>query len=163
MSAMDKLLGFMGIDRPEEDVYEDGPEEDDGYVENPPKEKFEMPSIQDTVQPETKVRQFERKTGQTAKKRTNVMNDVAIRVFKPVAYDEAREIVMTLMENKIVVLNFENVEISTSQRVLDIVTGACIAIDGNLQKMSDFIFIAAPHNVDISGAFQDSLTGTMAF
>ena len=38
-------------------------------------------------------------------------------------------------------------------------TGACIAVGGNLQKISNYIFIATPASVDVSGEFQDSLTG----
>ncbi|MBR5356732.1 MAG: cell division protein SepF, partial [Lachnospiraceae bacterium] len=67
--------------------------------------------------------------------------------------------VETLLENKTVLINFEGVDISISQRVLDIVTGACIAVGGNLQKISNFIFIATPASVDVSGEFQDALTG----
>lgn len=164
MGAMDKLLGLFKIDAGEEDEAYDYDAEDDGFVENP-QEKLRVPVkepvVKETsrvdVQDDNKVRPFERKVVQPtqAKKRINDMNDISVRVFKPKAFDEAREIAETLIERKIVVMNFEGIDLSVSQRVLDIVTGVCIAIDGRLQKMSNYIFIAAPGNVDLSGEFQD--------
>ena len=37
----------------------------------------------------------------------------------------------------------------------DFISGSCYALDGNLQKISNFIFIATPDSVDISGDFQE--------
>ena len=87
------------------------------------------------------------------------MTDSSVCVFKPTGFEESREIVDTFLEDKTVVMNFEGVDLAISQRILDIVTGACIAVGGNLQKISNYIFIATPASVDVSGEFQDSLTG----
>ena len=85
------------------------------------------------------------------------MNESEVCIFKPQAFDEAREIVETLIDGKTVLLNFEGIDLSISQRVLDVITGACIAENGNLQKISNYIFIATPSTVDVSGATQDTL------
>lgn len=156
MGAMDKLLGLMNINR-QDDEYDDYAEDDDGYVDN----KQHIASDFEPEPEENKVRTFERERKPIAppqpfKKRTNTTmanNDISVKVFKPQGFDEAREIAETLLENKIIVLNFEGVDISVAQRVLDIVTGACIAINGKLQKMSSSIFIATPENVDITGEY----------
>ena len=87
------------------------------------------------------------------------MNESSVCVFKPQSFEEAKEIAETLLSNNTVILNFEGVDLQISQRVLDIVTGTCIAIGGNLQKLSNYMFMATPASVDVSGEFQDTLTG----
>lgn len=156
MGVMDKLLNIMKIgDDNDEDEYYD--EEEDGYVEEKPQVKEREPE----KQPEEKVvRPFERKPA-PAKKKVIGMNDSTVCVYKPTSHEEARGICETLLDGKTVVLNFEGVkDISTSQRVLDIVTGTCIAIGGNLQKISNYIFIATPASVEVSGAFLDDQTSS---
>ena len=37
--------------------------------------------------------------------------------------------------------------------------GSCYAIDGNLQKISNYIFIITPPSIEISGDFQEILSG----
>ena len=34
-------------------------------------------------------------------------------------------------------------------------SGGCYAIQGNLQKISGYIYLVTPHSVDITGDFQD--------
>ena len=130
------------------DDYED--EEDEDYVE--PKAPEPRPEEVEKPKPGTK-------RPEQARKRIN-MSDGSVRVFKPVAFDEAKEIVDALLAKETVLMNFENTDIQVSQRVLDIVAGACMAVDGNLQRISNYIFIATPDTVDVSGDFQDSLLGT---
>ena len=45
------------------------------------------------------------------------------------------------------------------ERIIDFISGSCYALDGNLQKISNYIFIATPNSVDISGDFQDLFGG----
>ena len=152
MGFMNKIAGYMkfGEDGADDEYYE----EDDGYVE-----EREVKAEREEQPEETKVKTFQEKKAQPQpqKKRTIQMNDNNVCVFQPKAFDEAREIAETLLENKIVLMNFEGVDLSISQRVLDIVTGTCIAIGGNLQKISNYIFLATPASVDVSGNFQDTL------
>jgi len=44
-----------------------------------------------------------------------------------------------------------------AQRIFDFSSGACFALNGNLQKVSKFIFLITPSNVDISGDLSDIL------
>lgn len=80
-------------------------------------------------------------------------------VIKPRTMEDAREITETLLANCTVVLNMEGLELEVAQRIIDFASGSCYAIDGNLQKISNYIFIITPASVDISGDFQEILTG----
>ena len=59
------------------------------------------------------------------------------------------------MEGKSVVLNLEGMKLDLAQRIVDSVSGGCYAIQGNLQKISGYIYLVTPHSVDITGDFQD--------
>ena len=56
-------------------------------------------------------------------------------------------------------MNLEGIEIGQAQRIIDFASGSCYAIDGNLQKVSNFIFIITPSGVEVSGDFQEILNG----
>ncbi|MBQ3790621.1 MAG: cell division protein SepF [Lachnospiraceae bacterium] len=83
-------------------------------------------------------------------------------VIKPTSVEEAREITETLLEDRTVVLNLEGLDVDIAQRIIDFTSGSTYAIDGNLQKISRYIFIITPASVDISGDFQDLLAGSMS-
>ena len=76
-------------------------------------------------------------------------------VVKPTTVEDAREITETLLLNRTVVLNVEGLDVETAQRIIDFTSGSCFAINGNLQKISNYIFIITPPSVDISGDFAD--------
>ncbi len=83
-------------------------------------------------------------------------------VIKPTSIEEAREITETLLANRTVVLNLEGLDVDIAQRIIDFTSGSTYAINGNLQKISRYIFIVTPASVDISGDFQELLSGTMS-
>ncbi len=86
--------------------------------------------------------------------------NMEVCVIKPTTVEEAREITDTLRSNRTVVLNLEGLDVDIAQRIIDFTSGSCYAIDGNLQKISHYIFIITPASVDISGDFQDILAGS---
>ena len=86
-------------------------------------------------------------------------NDMSVCVVKPRNMEDAREITETLLANCTVVLNMEGLDLDLAQRIIDFTSGSCYAISGNLQKISNYIFIITPASVDVSGDFQDLLNG----
>ena len=81
-------------------------------------------------------------------------------VVKPSSMDETREIADILLDRCTVVLNLEGIDVDIAQRIIDFSSGACYALDGRLQKISSYIFILTPSNVEISGDFQEILSGS---
>ena len=75
-------------------------------------------------------------------------------VIKPSAFEDVREITDTLLSERTVILNMEGLDMALAQRIIDFVSGACYAIEGNLQKVANFIFVLTPRSVDISGDMQ---------
>ena len=61
------------------------------------------------------------------------------------------------LAGKAVVLNMEGIHTEIAQRIIDFTSGATYSMNGNLQKISNYIFIATPDSVELSGDFQDIL------
>ena len=78
-------------------------------------------------------------------------------VIKPKSMEDAREITETLLGGCTVVLNMEGLDLDIAQRIIDFTCGATYSMDGNLQKMSNYIFIATPSSVELSGDFPELL------
>ena len=55
----------------------------------------------------------------------------------------------------------EGLNVEIAQRIIDFTSGSCYAMSGNMQKISHYIFIITPATVDISGDFQEILSGSI--
>jgi FtsZ-interacting cell division protein YlmF len=84
-------------------------------------------------------------------------------VYQPMTYDDTQSIIDNLKNRKPIVVNLENLEIDIAQRVLDFMSGAVYALNGNIHKVTKGIFILVPTNVDISGNIPDDLQGSGSF
>lgn len=154
MSVLDKFLSIMKLD--DEDDYEDDffDDEDD----------FEEPSGKN--QPKKPGNESKNIFAPSANKVTPMRQstrrgtNMEVCVIKPTAVDEAREITETLLGGRTVILNLEGLDIEIAQRIIDFTSGATFAINGNLQKISNYIFLVTPTNVDISGDLQDLLNSS---
>ena len=157
MSVMDKFLNAMKLNPDGEDEYYD----DDFYDDDPEPIKkssnvrdddldSESQTVRKTIPKVTPMRQMKKMPG----------TGMEVCVIKPTTVEDAREITETLLANRTVVLNLEGLDVDIAQRIIDFTSGSCFAISGNLQKISHYIFIITPASVDISGDFQEILSGS---
>lgn len=166
MGVMDKFLNYMKLNGEEDDEYLDEDYLDDDEVETPPPtirktapikvrdedEYEERPAVRrQQVVPSNKITPIKQPTT----RRVPTGSGMEVCVIKPTSVEEAREITETLLSNRTVVLNLEGLDVDVAQRIIDFTSGSCFAIQGNLQKISHYIFIITPSSVDISGDFQD--------
>ncbi len=84
-------------------------------------------------------------------------------VMQPENFEDARDIANHLKNKKPVVMNLEFVEKEVSRRIVDFLSGAVYAVDGNIQKVSNGIFVITPYNVGIMGDFKDELASRGIF
>ena len=82
-------------------------------------------------------------------------------VIKPSSMEDTREIADTLIAHSTVLLNLEGLDVDVAQRIIDFSSGSCYSIGGGLQKVSSYIFILTPDNVEVSGDFQEILNGAL--
>ncbi len=165
---MNRFLDFMHLNDYEEDDYEDY--DDSDYEEEMPRPVKKSVSKKESTYKEEETEQeeqdkkarFKPVKGKVIPMRTS-NKGMEVCVIKPSTVEDGREISDTLLSGRAVILNLEGLQVSIAQRIIDFTSGACYSINGNLQKVSNYIFIITPESVDISGDFQDLLSNTGNF
>ena len=163
---------FTGRSAIDDDFYDEDEMYDDDYEEEKPHRSFfgkkhtnKEPEFEDFDAGED----IENKFTPAASSKVTPMRQPASRrgasmevcVVKPTSVDDSREITETLLAGRTVILNLEGLDLEIAQRIIDFISGATFAISGNLQKISNYIFLVTPTNVDITGDLQDLLSGSM--
>ena len=67
------------------------------------------------------------------------------------AYSESQEIADHLKARNSVVVNFKRVTTDQAKRIIDFLSGTLYAINGDLQKIGDGIYLCTPKNIDVQG------------
>lgn len=96
----------------------------------------------------------------------NASVQMQVYVCSPESIEAAREIAEQIKEKKPVIINLERVEYTVAQRITDFLCGCCCAMNGNVQRIADKIFMIAPDNIDFAGdmALQQTLNqGDLGF
>lgn len=158
MSILSKLMDTMRLtDDEDEDYFLDDDYEDD---DRPAKKSLfkKQDDYEDDFDDSdsTKPRIFSRPS---SSKVVSMRRGMEVSLIKPTSIDDAKEICDYLLAGKAVVLNMEGIHTEVAQRIIDFTSGATYSMNGNLQKISNYIFIATPQTVELSGDFQDLLSG----
>ena len=154
VSFKDKVKSLIGID--EEDFYE---------------EEFEVPVIQPpmthsaptNVQPVEPSRQQLRAVDQP--KQTNrgqvsamnanaMMSKVIIR--EPKEYSDAQNIADCLKESLPVFVNLQRLDKGLGRRVIDFLSGTIYAVDGEIKRVGNDLFLCTPKSVETDGAVTET-------
>lgn len=134
MSKISKLIGGMMGD------------DDEEYIDDPYEEDYDSTPA--------------RGSKSSARRRSGGMEVV---VSRPTEVDEAHGVTDCLLANKIVNLNLEGLDMAIAQRIIDFISGSTYALGGNLQKISNYIFLVTPKTVDVSGDSKDVDDSTGSF
>lgn len=158
MGVMDKFLNYMKLNDEDEDYYDDDYYDDSDEHQSP--KKMVVPKEESPILDEVSAKKSSPKITPMARQpRKMIGAGMEVCVIKPTSVEDAREITETLLANRTVVLNLEGLDVDIAQRIIDFTSGSCFAMSGNLQKISHYIFIITPASVDISGDFQELLSG----
>lgn len=166
----DKFLDFMRLaDDDYDDEYDDEYEEDEEPVNVPKKKQLKSTKVRESAddfdddftmsEPSKTVKTKSRNSSKVVPMRGK--DGLEVCVIKPVSVDDARDVTDTLVGGRAVILNLEGLHVELAQRIIDFTAGSCYAIDGNLQKVSSYIFIITPKSIEISGDFQEMLDGNI--
>ncbi|MDD3338203.1 MAG: cell division protein SepF [Lachnospiraceae bacterium] len=178
MGLLDKFLDAIKLNDDyddDEEFFDDDEELEDDFEDEKPKRRFFKKSndsfddydddepIRKTVVKETKPKAKPVKA-KPSPKVTPIRSkkggaNMEVNVIRPTSMEDTREIADTLLDSCTVVLNLEGLDVDIAQRIIDFTCGSCYSLGGSLQKISSYIFILTPANVDISGDFQDILNG----
>ena len=162
MSLLGKIMDSMRLSVSDDDDYflDDDYDEDD----RPPRKSLfgkrdEEYYDDDDEEPEEPARPRFLGRSSSNSKVVPMKRNMEVSMIKPTSIEDAKEICDYLLAGKAVVLNMEGLHTEIAQRIIDFSSGATYSMDGNLQKISNYIFIATPNSVELSGDFQDMLGG----
>ena len=80
----------------------------------------------------------------------NQPNRMELLNFTMLSYDMTGEICGYIKNRKPIIVNMEKLAPHEMQRAVDYLTGACFALNGSVEKVTDNIFIFAPEHVNIN-------------
>ena len=160
MGVLDKFLNVMRLNPDDEEDFfnEDYDYDDEEEIEasKSAKSSFKSKKVKDTdFEDDYKEKPVKTtpKVTPIRQSRKSSSGNMEVCVIKPTSVEDAREITETLLNGRTVVLNVEGLDVEIAQRIIDFTSGSTFAISGNLQKISNYIFIITPASVDISGDF----------
>lgn len=78
------------------------------------------------------------------------MQQVRVIISQPSTFEQSEEICEHLKEKKSIIVNLEYVNKDVARRIVDFISGAVYGLDGNIQKISNSIFLVAPFNYEIT-------------
>lgn len=155
MSILNKLMDTMRLTENDDDYFD----EEDYEEEKPVIKKRSFGKRDEEMddyrhEEESKPRFLPRSSNN---KVVQMRRSMEVSLIKPTSMEDTREICDYLLAGKAVVLNMEGIHMEVAQRIIDFTCGATYSMDGNLQKISNYIFIATPSSVELSGDFPELL------
>ena len=142
MGMLSKFKDLIGLEE-----YED--EED--FEE----ESYSQPSYYDRNRTEPKAPMSSQKfdtsniVSMQNKNIKSITNAFKLVVIEPQGFDECSRLVDNLKSRKPVIVNLEKLDPDVARKIFDFLGGATYALNGNVQKVANNIFIFAPENVAI--------------
>ena len=121
----------------------------------------EISAPQPAVMPNERVIWNEREAKRADKKNNivtvpNSNQAMEMVLIKATSYDDLQEIAANIKKRRVVVVNFEEMDQLTAQRMVDFLSGAVFALDGQPKKVSGGTFIFSSSSVDLSGQIVES-------
>ena len=155
MSLISRLMDLTRLnDDDDEDYF--GPEDD--YEQDMPGRRNTFSNSRDDMDEEEDEEPRPRFFSRSSSKVVPMRKPMQVAMVKPTSIEDARDICDFLLADKAIVLNMEGIHTEVAQRIIDFTSGATYSMNGNLQKISSYIFIATPESVELSGDFQDIFT-----
>ena len=130
MSIVDKFRNKMGMNQ-----------ENEEYVEEQTAAVSEEPADTNYQQADNVV---------DFKNKAKANNQMKVMVIEPVSFDDAQQVADHIINNKPVVVNFENTNGDIAKRIIDFISGTTYALSGDIKKVGKNVFMCAPDNVSVN-------------
>ena len=145
MGIFDKFKDLVGLEE-----YDD--EEENEVEEEPVRESYYDRKPVEPRQPMNNAAKYEHSNVVPMQNRTvkALTNAFKLVVIEPKGFDECSKLVDSLKSRKPIIVNLEKLDSDTARKIFDFLGGATYALNGNVQKVANNIFVFAPENVAIS-------------
>lgn len=80
-----------------------------------------------------------------------------VMIMKPEDFGEAKAVADHMRHRRTVVLNLETAGLEEAKRLLDFVSGTAYALNCNVVKVSENIFIFSPDNIELTAEFKKDI------
>lgn len=151
-----KLKVLVGIEEIEEEEFEE-------VRETPALERKPMETRNSYLPPKTETKESretkEPRVLPMASSMATSPNQVKMVVIEPKSIDECPRLVDSLKAKKPIIINLEKIETDSARKIFDFLSGATYALNGNIQKVANNIFLFAPENVDITAQVEQKNSG----
>ncbi|MGL4451473.1 MAG: cell division protein SepF [Sarcina sp.] len=158
MAVFDKVKGFLGFDG-EEDF------EDDDFMEEE-EQDYELPVTRTTHQPiQMNSMNSTANSNSSNSKVVSIhsASDAKVIITRPTKYDDSVDICTALRNRNIVIINTSALETKVARRLLDFVSGAAYALDGNLDDIETRVYVVSPSNVQVTNELKTELSSKGMF
>ena len=144
MGMFNKFKDLIGLEEYDEDEFE---AEEEAYKQPSPFERRHIEPRQPmSTSPRYETGNIVPMQNKTVKSITNAFKLV---VIEPQGFDECSKLVDSLKSRKPIIVNLEKLDSDTARKIFDFLGGATYALNGNVQKVANNIFVFAPENVAI--------------
>lgn len=146
MSIKEKLNDYFSLNDTDYDNEEEMSEK------KPLKEKSKKA---DAVLPQRTVSSEMRKSSHqniVAINHQQALKKPRIKVMEPRLYSDVQSIADLLLNNQSVILNFRRMEKNQAKKMIDFLMGTTYAINGDIQRLGEEIFICTPQSFEVDGA-----------
>ncbi|KRL63475.1 cell division protein SepF [Lactobacillus psittaci] len=137
--AFDKLGRFFGIsedeDMADEEMYESNFADNTNVSEIPETPKAKAQPARNNV----------------VSIKSGITPSSQIVLYEPRVYSDAKEVAQNLLNNKAVIINFSRMDDDSARRIVDFITGTVYALNGEIQRVGDKIFLATPPKFETDG------------
>ncbi|MDW0109300.1 cell division protein SepF [Sporosarcina aquimarina] len=76
-------------------------------------------------------------------------------LVEPRVYAEAQDISEHLTNKRAVIVNLQRIDREQGIRIVDFLSGAVYALNGDIQRIGTDIFLCVPENVEVNGSISD--------
>ena len=139
MAALEKISSFFGIS--------------DSSVEDEYTSEESTASSQNEVEVPTEIDDHLNNKGRNnvVSIKSGSMPQSKIALYEPRVYSDAKEVAQNLLSNKAVIINFSRMDDDSARRIVDFITGTVYALNGEIQRVGDKIFLATPPKFETDG------------
>ncbi|MYV00747.1 cell division protein SepF [Ligilactobacillus salivarius] len=89
---------------------------------------------------------------------TTVQREQKIMVFDPSVFSDVKNIGKMILNGRAVIVNFRKMDENQIHRVIDFLSGLIFAVNGDMQRIGEKMFLCTPKNFKIEGDLSN-LTG----
>ena len=136
-------------------------EEDDDEVMETEAKKEQEPQEKDVWQ-EPDLRKAKKTQIVSIPNHTMPKKSMEMVLVKAKSYDDMQSIAKNIKDRKVVIVNFEDMDKETAQRMVDFLSGAVFGLDGMPKKVSGSTFLFSSSQVDLEGQIMEDTSSAFA-